>query len=170
MWTKMSFNQKQFFNNQVTELQNVRYQNTLFAGLFGMVIGIMLLIEGGLLFVLRSAKINLENKKIEWNPDHVTSRGINKIVTHEKCQFPHLRIYPDKQVEAIRNIDKKKTTKGIGLETDLSDEDALNLSGSYKSEDFELRDVNEDNDDLSADYDFDEGRSRDNDRSRSRGY
>lgn len=96
MWGSMSLNQREFFDNKLITLQDTRYTNTLWAGMFGIVIGVLILIEGLFFLILRNAKAAIDKNEIEWNPSKLSSRNINKIRGNEKCEFMHINNYHDK--------------------------------------------------------------------------
>ena len=117
-WKTMSMNQQEFFENDVRNLQAAREQNTLFAGIFGLVVAVLILVQAGLVFLLRSAKNEIDTLNIEWAPPSVVSRNIKRIESHEKCSFPYIKTFEDKQLAVLGlNKKKKKTKAGIaGLE------------------------------------------------------
>ena len=60
-WETMSPNEQAFFGNDVKKLQTVREENTLYAGLFGISLGVLILVQAGLVFMLKKAKAEIED-------------------------------------------------------------------------------------------------------------
>ena len=133
IWKTMSMNQKDFFKNDVLQLQAARETNTLYAGIFGIVIGSLIFVQGILSFVLRAAKSSIEDKNIEWAPQDLKSRSISKQTQHEVCDFPYVKNYPDKHLEALRSLKKQK--KRVDLDDD-SDDDSF--QGTIEDNDFDI--------------------------------
>lgn len=68
IWGTMSNNQQAFFDNSQSNLTAERQTITLYAGLFGIVIGVLILIQAGLVYTLRTQRDEIEDQNIEWAP------------------------------------------------------------------------------------------------------
>lgn len=100
--------------------------NTKLAGIFGITLGILILVQAVVVFILKSKRDAIVNENIEWLPTEMKSRGI-QISGHQKCEFPYIVTFEDKQ---------------------------LNMLGLGKGKKKKLKDVEEENSD--DEYDFDE--------------
>lgn len=152
IWKTMSTNQQEFFGGDVRQLQAAREENTLYAGIFGLVVGVLIVVQAGLVLVLRSAKNEIESQNIEWAPPSMTSRNIKRIESHEKCQFAYIKTFEDKQLAVLGLNKKKKKTKMGMAGLDETDEEQLeSFDNSIEDMDYNIVDVADDQEDL-ADY------------------
>ena len=94
-------------------MQTERETNTLYAGLFGITLAVLILIQAILVFILKKARDQIETQNIEWNPQTLKSRAIPKIKEHEKCDFPYNKQGEDKQLQLLDLDKKKKKVKGV---------------------------------------------------------
>lgn len=72
----------------------------MFAGIFGITLGILILIQAGVVFFLKIKRDAIVVDNIEWLPTEMKSRGI-QITKHEKCEFPYIITYEDKQLNML---------------------------------------------------------------------
>jgi len=142
IWATMSVNQKTFFNENVENLQAVRQQNTLFAGLFGIALGGLIILQAILVFILKRAKDEIEGENIEWAPSQMKSRGIQRMLVHEKCSFPYIKTPEDKHLKVL-GVDKKKKK---GADEDSQEHDGYSFDDEMDEMDYEIVDANEQDD------------------------
>lgn len=86
--------------------------------MFAIVIGVLILIQGAGVFVLRKARDEL--KDVEWAPSELTSRAIHRVPQHEKCEFRYIQKFEDKHLKVL-GLDKKKKKKTQIAGMDVSD-------------------------------------------------
>lgn len=120
IWPTMSTNQKDFFAIDDAaaklELTGQRSHHTLCAAMFGITIGILLVIQGALLSLLKKQRDELIESNIEWSPEELKSRAIHKISSHEKCEFRYIQRFEDKHLKILGLNKKGKKTRATGLE------------------------------------------------------
>jgi hypothetical protein len=145
IWATMSVNQKAFFGKDVENLQAVRQQNTLFAGLFGLSLGGLIIIQAILVFILKRAKDEIEDQNIEWAPSQMKSRSIQKMLVHEKCSFPYIKMPEDKHMKVL-GVDKKKKKGPAGYDDDNQTHDGYSFYDEMDEMDYDIVDANEEDD------------------------
>lgn len=103
------------------------------------------------MYILKSALEVIEKKNIEWAPSDLTSRNIKRIDKHEKCSFPYIKNFDDKQLTVLGlNKKKKKVKTGISGFDETDDEHMDSFDGSIDDMDYNIVDVADDQD--LADY------------------
>jgi uncharacterized membrane protein YgcG len=128
----------------VKQLQTAREQNTLFAGLFGISIGGLILIQAILVFVLRKAKNEIVEQNIEWNPQSLRSRGIQKIKDHEMVAFPYImKNIEDRHLKVLEVNKKKKKTKGFFDDEESQQKTEFSFDDSIDEMDYDIIDADD---------------------------
>lgn len=77
-------------------MKDARSENTLCASMFGISIGILILIQSGMIWVLNGKKQEIDQANIKWDVGtSLKSRNFNKVKDNEKCSFPHIKVFED---------------------------------------------------------------------------
>ena len=101
-------------------------------------IGVLILIQSGLLFVLKNkAEVC---KDAEWAPAEMKSRAIQRIQQHEKCEFRYIQKFEDKHLK-ILGIEKKKKKKQqrTGTDSEAEEHDEYSFNSDEDDMDYSIR-------------------------------
>lgn len=140
IWGTMSNNQQAFFDNKQDNLIAERQNNTFLASLFGTILGLLIIIQAGLVMTLRTQRDEIEDQNIEWAPTQLKSRYINKVLAHEQSKFPYIKKNDDPQLSLILGLKKKKTRTGIaGMEeSEEQIDDEYNYNEKFDEMDYDI--------------------------------
>jgi hypothetical protein len=101
----------------------------MLAGIFGIVLGGLILLQVCLVLALKFKRDAIVADNIEWLPTRMKSRGII-LTKHEKCEFPYISVFEDKQLTMLGLGKGKKKKNQIEEESeedeyDFDDQDEM---------------------------------------------
>lgn len=149
IWAALSQNQQAFFKGNVAELKAARSENTLCAAMFAISIGILIMVQSGCIYMLKTKREEINHQNIEWDSKEMKSRQIERVTQHEKCKFPYIKNFEDSQLSVIQPKKSKKNTR--------TDQEEEHEHDEYSFDASEMDYAINDHDDHDEEFDDEEG-------------
>jgi hypothetical protein len=119
--------------------------------MFAISIGILILMQSGCIYVLKTKRVEIDDQNIEWDSKEMKSRQIQRVTQHEKCKFPYIKNFEDSQLSIIEGKKLKKKAR-----TDLDDDEHAHDEYSFDASEMDYA-INENDDEEEYDFNNDDG-------------